>query len=60
MPKNAEHISLIIASICIVCIDLAALWDYIETGMPGGVISTLCYVAATILLVIGWVGYLKK
>ena len=60
MAKNSERISLIITTICIVCIDLANLWDYIESGDPGGWISNLCFVAATVCLVIGWIGYLRK
>ena len=60
MSKNAERISLIIATVCIVCMDLVTIWDAIETGEPGGWLSNLCFAAATVLLVIGWVSYLRK
>ena len=60
MAKNSERISLIIATICILCIDVAALLDYIETGDPGGWVSNLCFVAGTVFLIIGWIGYLRK
>ena len=60
MNRDPGKITLIIATVCIILISLANLLEYISTGDSGGLISNICFIAADICVIIGWISYFRK
>ena len=55
--KNPSKVSLIISTFCILIINVMQLLDYLETGDMGGKLSTICFIAADVCMVIAWISY---
>lgn len=58
--KKAAFTTMVIFTVCNVLINLANLLEYMETGTPGGTISTICFLAADVCMVIAWIDYFRK
>ncbi len=60
MASKSARTALVISTICIACIDIAVIMEYINTGDPGGIVSSLCFFASTICMAVGWIHYFLK
>ena len=54
---KAAFISMVIATIIIVILNLSNLVEYLETGYIGRTFSNVCFILSDICIVIGWISF---
>lgn len=55
--KHSSKVSLMISTFCILIINVMQLLDYLETCDMGGKLSTVCFIAADVCIVIAWIAF---
>ncbi|MBQ7001370.1 MAG: hypothetical protein IJN67_10060 [Oscillospiraceae bacterium] len=59
-PEKADFYALVISTLCVIFIDFANLLDYLDTGNPGGTVSNLCFLAASLCIVYAWIRFFQN
>ena len=61
MNKQNSRVPLIVATVCILCIDLANVIDLLNMGSTGNsTLVNVCFLLANLLLAAGWGFYFLK
>ena len=55
--NQSSKITLIISTVCVALLLVSQLIKYLETGEPGGIVSTICLVVGAVFMIISWIAY---
>lgn len=54
---KSSFVTMVIATVIIVVLNISNLLEYLQTGYAGGTFSNICFLLGDICIVIGWISY---